>query len=65
MSVGIKEERLACFLPQHPRLDTRRPAASGNNYIFLRFFLAVGFFAASCLPGTNKAVALRPKMVRR
>ena len=65
MSVGIKEERLlACFLP-HPRLDTQRLAASGNNYIFLRFFLAVGFFAASCLPGTNKAVALRPKMVRR
>ena len=51
MSVGIKEERLACFLP-HPRLDTRRLAAAGNNYIFLRFFRAVGFFAL--LPPRNK-----------
>ena len=52
MSVGIKEERLlACFLP-HPRLDTQRLAASGNNYIFLRFFVAVGFFAL--LPPGNK-----------
>ena len=31
----------------NPRLDTQRLVARGNNYIFLRFFVAVGFFAES------------------
>ena len=64
MSVEIKEERLACFLPQHPRLDTRRLGALGNNYIFLRFFRPPAFLLPAASLEQTKRWHCALKIVR-